>query len=151
MRYLPRSSLLPMRMGFLWHVISTSSYLFTAALSLVKMDTLPSSAVLSTRISDVGDYLNVSASAALLESCRNGSVATYLPLQAPPLATPNSLSDTRNIGRPNCFLSFSLRLCPSAPELYVNIVVYSCLWYMAIVGMFLKCTCIPSPVMLLVQ
>ena len=109
MQYLPRSSLLLTRMGFLLHVISASSSLNTVTPSLVKMDTLPSSAVLTKLIRDVGDSSNVSDSANLLDSCRNGSVVTYLPLQAPPLATPTVLADTRNIGRPNCFLSFSMR------------------------------------------
>ena len=73
------------------------------------MDTLPLSDVLPTLSSEVGNYLNVSASAALLESCGNGSEVTYLPLQAPPLATPTFLSTILNIGRPNLVLSCSLR------------------------------------------
>ena len=73
---------------------------------LVKMDTLPLSYVLPTLISNVGDYLNLSVSAALLEIFRNGSVVTYLKFQAPPLATPTFLADTRNIGRPNFFCPF---------------------------------------------
>ena len=72
------------------------------------MDTLPLSAVFPTLISEVGNYSNVSASSALLESCRNGSEVTYLPLQASPLATPTSLSGIINIGRPYFVLSFSL-------------------------------------------
>ena len=70
------------------------------------MDTLPSSTFLPTLISDVGNYFNVSDSTALLESCGNGSVVTYLPLQAPPLTTPTFLSDTRNISRPKFFCPF---------------------------------------------
>ena len=89
--------------------MSTYSSLYTVTPSLVKMDTLSSSAVLPTLISNVGNYSNVSASAALLESCGNGSEVMYLPLQATPLATPTFLSDIINIGRPNYFLSFSLR------------------------------------------
>ena len=108
MRYLPRSYILPTRMGFLWNVINTSSSLYTVTTSLVKMDTFPLSAVFMTLIRDVGNYSNVSASAALLESFGNGSLVTYLPLHAPPLATPNLLADTHNIGRSNCFLSFSM-------------------------------------------
>ena len=77
--------------------------------SLVKMDTLPLSAVLPTLIGNIGNYSHVSTSTALLESCRNGSVVSYLPLQAPPLATPNFLSDILNIGRPTFVLSFVLR------------------------------------------
>ena len=54
MRYLPRSSLLPMKMGFLWHVISTSSSLNTVTLSLVKMDTLPLSFLLPHSLEMLG-------------------------------------------------------------------------------------------------
>ena len=75
----------------------------------MKIDTLPSSAFLPTLIRDVGNYLNVSASAALLESCWNGSVVTYLPLKAPPLTTTTFLSDVLNIGRTNFVLSCLLR------------------------------------------
>ena len=115
--YLPRSSLLPMRMIFLWHGMSTSSSLYTVTPSLVKMDTLPSSDVYPTLISEVRNSSNVSASAALLVSCGNVSAVTYLPFQAPPLATPNFLSDILNIGRPKFFLYFLLRYCLSALEL----------------------------------
>ena len=108
-RYLPHSSLLPMRMGLLWQVMRTSSSLCIVTPSFVKMDTLPSSAVLPTLISKVGNSSNVSASAAFMESCGNGSEVTYLPLQDPPLATPTLLSDILNIGRPNLVLYFSLR------------------------------------------
>ena len=107
-RYLPHSSRFPMRMDFLWHVINTSSSLYTVTPSLVNMETLPSLAVLTTLIKDVGGSLNVSDSVALLESWGKGSLVTYLPLHAPPLATPTFLADMRNIGRPNLFLSFLL-------------------------------------------
>ena len=89
-------------------MISTSSSLYAVTPSLVKMETLPLSAVLTTLIINVGNSSNVSDSAALLESCGNGSVVTYLPVQAPPLATPTFLADTCNIGRPKFFLSFYL-------------------------------------------
>ena len=108
-RYLPHSSLLPMRMGFFWHVMSTSSSLYTVTPSLVKMDMLPSSAVLPTLISYVGNSSNVSASSSLVESCSNGSEVTYLPLQSPLLANPTFLSDILNIGMPNFVMSFSMR------------------------------------------
>ena len=98
-RYLPRSSLLPMRMGFFWHVMSTFSSLCIVTPSLVKMETLPSLAFFPTLIIEVGDSSNVSASADFLESCSNGSVVTQLPLQAPPLATPAFLYNILNIGR----------------------------------------------------
>ena len=57
--------------------MSTSYSLYTVTPSLVKMDRLPSSDVLPTLISEVGNYLNVSASADFLDSCGNGSVVTY--------------------------------------------------------------------------
>ena len=77
--------------------------------SLVKMDTLPSSAVLPILIINVGNSYNVSDSAYLLESCGNGSVVMYLPFQTPTLYTPTFLSNILNIGGPNFVLSFSLR------------------------------------------
>ena len=92
MRYRPRSSSMSTRIGFIWHVISTFYSLYNVTPSLVKLDKLPLSSVLPTLINDAGNSSNVSASAALLESCGNGSVVTYLPLQAPPLATPTFLS-----------------------------------------------------------
>ena len=107
--YLPHSSLLPIRMGLFWHVLSVSFSLYTVTTSLVKMDTLPSSAVFPTLISEVGNSLNVSISAALLDSCGNDSVLTYLPSQASQLANPTFLSDILNIGRPNFVPSFYLR------------------------------------------
>ena len=73
------------------------------------MDILPSSAVLHTLISEVGNSSNVSASDDLLESCGNGSEVTYLTLQAPSLDTHTFLFDILNIGRPNLVLSFLLR------------------------------------------
>ena len=89
--------------------MSTSSSLFIVTPYFVKMYTLPSSAVFTTLVSEVGNSSNVSASATLLEICGNGSEVTYLPFQAPPLDTPTFLSDILNIGRPNLVLSFSLR------------------------------------------
>ena len=62
--------------------------------------------ILPKLISEVGNYENVSDSAALLESCGNGSDVTYLLLQEPPLATPTFFSDVLNIGRPNLDLFF---------------------------------------------
>ena len=76
MRYWPRSSLLPTRMGFVLHVINKYSSLYILTSSFVNMDTLPSLAVLPTLIRDVGNYLNVYASPAFLESCGNGSLVT---------------------------------------------------------------------------
>ena len=98
-----------LRMGFVWYVINTSYSLYIVTPYLVNMDTLPSSAVLTTLIKDVGNSSNVSDSAAMLESCGKGSLATYLPLHGPPLAMHTFLTDTRYIGRPNFFLPSSLR------------------------------------------
>ena len=125
MRYLPRSSLLPLRMSFLWYVMNTYYPLYNVIPSLVKMDTFTLSAVLPTLIRNVGNSSNAPDFAALLEICGNGSVVTYLSLHALPLATPNLFADTRNIGRPNCFLSFYLRYCLYAPESYSNVIASS--------------------------
>ena len=76
-RYLPRSSPLTMIIGFFWYVMLTSSSLCIVTPSFVNMDKFPSSDVLPTLISEVGNYLNVSASAAFLESCGNVSEFTY--------------------------------------------------------------------------
>ena len=54
-QYLPRSSLLPMRMCLLWHVMSTSPSLWVVTPYFVKIDTLPLSAVLPTLIIEVGN------------------------------------------------------------------------------------------------
>ena len=101
-------------MGFLWHVMSTSSSLYTVTPSLVKMDTLPLSDVLPTLISDVGNYVNMPASAALLENCGNCSVVTYLPLQALPLDTTTfclifSISVGLTLFCPFCWFNVCLR------------------------------------------
>ena len=127
----------------------TSSSLCIVTPYFVKMDMLPLLAVLTTLISEVGNSSNVSTSAALLESCSNDSEFTYLPLQAPPLATPNLLSDILNIGRPNLVLSFSLMEFLSAPESYVTIGLLSCCWYVAMKVLILNFTCLLSCVELL--
>ena len=59
----------------------------------MKMDMLPSSAVFPTLMSEVGKSLNVSASAAFVESCGKGSAVTYCPLHVLPFATPTFLAD----------------------------------------------------------
>ena len=115
------------------------------------MDTLPSLAVLPTLNNDFGNSSNVSASDALLDTWGKGSLVTYLPLHVPPLATPTFLVDKRNIGRPNFFLSYWPRWCPSAPESYVNIVALLSLYNVAIVGLRLNCTCLPSHFMILMR
>ena len=85
--------------------MSTSFSLCIVTQSFVKMDTVPSSDVLPTLISEVENSLNVSASAAFLKIYGNGSEVTYLPLQAPPLDTPTFLFDILNSSRPNLVLS----------------------------------------------
>ena len=134
-----------MRIGFLWHIIKTSSSLYTVTPSLVNIDTLPLSAAL---INDVGNFSNVSDSSALLESYGKGSLVTYLLFHAPPFATPTSLAEMRNIGSPNLFLSFLLRWWTSAPGCYVNIVVSSLSYNVAIAGLRLNCICLLSRVIL---
>ena len=103
MRYRPCSSLLTMRIGSIWHEINASFSFYIVTPSFVKMGTLPSSDVLPTLIRYVGNYSNVSASAALMERCGNGTLVNYLPLHSRPLAKPTLLTDTCNIGRPNFF------------------------------------------------
>ena len=151
MRYLPRSCLLPMIMGFLYHVINTYSSLYTMTPSLVKMDTLASSAFLPTLIRYVGNSSNMYTSAALLESCGNGSVVTYLPLQALPLANPTFLADTRNFC-PFRWGSVRLRLNRTSTFLYcpvygmwrsqgseVYMLTFICYYVVAMVGYSAEC------------
>ena len=76
---------------------------------LVNINTLSSLAVLPRLINDVGNSSDMSASAALFESCGKGSMVTYLLFHALSFATPNFLAETRNIGCPNFLLSFLLR------------------------------------------
>jgi len=72
------------------------------------MDMLPLSAVFLMLMSEVGKSLNVSASAAFVESCWKGSAVTYWPLHVLPFATPTFLADILSIGKPTVFLLFSL-------------------------------------------
>ena len=72
--------------------MSTSSSLCMVTPYFVKMNTLPSSHFLPALISEVGNSSNVSASAALLKSCGNGSGVKYLPLHHP------TSSDSAKIG-----------------------------------------------------
>ena len=108
MWYRPRSSHLPMRMDFLWHVINKSSSFYNVTPYLVKMDTLPSLAVSPTIIKDDGNSLNVSASATFSDIWGKHSLLTYLPLHALLLVTPTLLLETRNIDKPNFSLYFLL-------------------------------------------
>ena len=78
----------PTRIGSPLQVISTSVSLCTVTPSLVKIEIVPSSAVLPTLIKDVGKSLKESACAALLDSRWIGSLVTYAALLVLPLATP---------------------------------------------------------------
>ena len=95
-------------MGFLRHVINTYYSFYMVTPSLVNIEILTLLDFLPTLINDVGNSLNVSASAALMESRGKGSLVTYLLLHAPPLATPPFLAEMHNVVRPNFFLSFLL-------------------------------------------
>ena len=108
-RYLPCSSLTPINIGSPLHVINTSSSFSNVTPSLVKIDTVPSSAVLPTLMRDVGKSSNESAVAAFGERLLNGRRVTYFALLAPPFATPTLLIDFFRIGKPMCFLSSLLR------------------------------------------
>eukprot|EP00956_Cyclotella_meneghiniana_P038422 scaffold154279_cov36-Cyclotella_meneghiniana.AAC.2 len=71
--YRPCSSLTPTNIGSPLHLIRTSVSLCTVKPSLVKIEIVPSSAVLPTLIRDVGKSLKVSACAALADSCGIGN------------------------------------------------------------------------------
>ena len=73
MRYRPCSSRIPISIGAFLYLINTSVSLCTVTPVLVKMEMVPSSAVLPTLISEVGKLLNVSAFAARFDNCLNGS------------------------------------------------------------------------------
>ena len=107
------------------------------------------SALFTTLISDVVNSYNLSASASLLESYRDGSVMTYLPLQVPPLAIPTFLADTRKIGRPNLSVIFTevVSIFPWIVRQHYCFVVFM---VRGDVSFFLKCMCLPSLVMLFV-
>ena len=89
----PRSSRLPMKIGFFWHVINTLSYLYTVTPYLVNIDTMPPLVVLSTLINDVGNLFNVFASTVFLEIYGKGSLLTYLLLHAPPCFCDGRIND----------------------------------------------------------
>lgn len=79
MQFLPCSSLTPICMGTPLQIISTSCSLCTADPSFVKIDTVPSSAVLSMLMTDVGKSPKESACSALFESCLNENCLNALP------------------------------------------------------------------------
>ena len=108
MRYRPYSSRLPIKTGSPLHVMSTSSSLCTVTPSLVKIEILPSSAVLPTLNKDDEKSVKVSASAACLDNFAKGSEVTNFPLLVPPLATSTRFVDLRKIGKPAIIRSFSL-------------------------------------------
>lgn len=107
--YLPCSSLTPMSIGCPLHLISTSSSLSTVTPPLVKIDMVPSSAVLPTLMSDVGKSANESACVAMLDSCGMGRRVTYFALLDPPFATPTLLLDCFRMGKLAFLRSCSLR------------------------------------------
>ena len=96
--YRPCSSLAPMSIGWHLHVISTSCSLCTVTPCLVKIDTVPASAVLPTLMSECGKSSNVSASVSVVGMPGMGNVVTWCPRLMPPLATPTHLVDLRRIG-----------------------------------------------------
>ncbi len=76
--------------------------------SLVKIDIVPSSAVLPTLINDDGKSWNVSACVAWADSALNGSCVTNVAWLTPPLATPTHLVDFQMMGSPALRQSFLL-------------------------------------------
>ena len=97
-----------MNCGLFLHVMSTSLSSCTVTPSVVKIDTMPSSAVFPTLIRDVGNSLNVSACLAFDDNDGKGKLVTCFPLLFSPLATMTRLVDGRNIGRRAASLSFLL-------------------------------------------
>ena len=88
-----------MRMGLPLHLISTSSSLRTVTPSLVKIEIVPSSAVLPTLMSDEGKSANESACVAFLERSGMGRRVTNFALLEPPFATPTLLFECFRMGR----------------------------------------------------
>ena len=107
--YRPCSSLTPMSMGSPLHLINTSSSLRTVTPSLVKIDIVPSSAVLLTFMSDEGKSANKSACVALLDRSGMGRRVTNLALLEPPFATPTLLFECFGMGKLAVLQSRSLR------------------------------------------
>ena len=77
-------------------------------LSLVKIEIVPSSAVLPTLINDDEKLSKVSAWLAFGDSCGNGSWVVCLAMLLQPLATPTRLVERLRIGRPAAMRSVSL-------------------------------------------
>ncbi len=105
-----------MRSGSPLQVMSTSCSLWTVTPSLVKMDTVPSSQVCPTLISEDGKSSNESACLALSDNALNGSRVTYFALLTPPLAHAACFVDFRKMGAPIACLSRSAMYVLSAPE-----------------------------------
>ena len=76
--------------------------------SLVKIDIVPSSAVLPTLIRDVGNSLNVSACHAFMDKAGQGKLVMCWPLLFSPFVTMTCLVDGRKMGRRAAALSFLL-------------------------------------------
>ncbi len=88
--------------------MSTSISLCTMTPSLVKIDIVPSLAVLLTLISDDGKSWNVSACVAWADSALNGSCVTNFAWLTPPSAAPTRLVDFQMMGSPALRRSFLL-------------------------------------------
>ena len=94
-------------MGFPFIRMSTSCSLCTVTPLFVKMDIVPTSAVLPMLINDCGNSVNVSAVRADGDIVWNGSCVVNFSLHVLPLATFTFLLDLRRIGSCAC-LWFSL-------------------------------------------
>ena len=105
MRYWPWSSLTPIRMGFPFIRMSTSCSLCTVTPLYVKMDIVPSSAVLPTLINECRNSVNVSAVLADVDNDSSGSCVANFALHVSPLATFTFLIDLCKIGRFVCVRS----------------------------------------------
>ena len=97
-----------MRSGLFLHVMSTSCLLCTVTPSLVKIDIVPSLAVLPTLIREVGNSLHVSACCAFVDKAGKGRLIVCWPLLFSPFATMTRLVDGRKMGRCAASLSFLL-------------------------------------------
>ena len=106
--YRPLLSRTPMSIGSPLQGINTSSSLGTVTPSFVKMESVPSSDVLPTLMSDDGKCWKVSAFVARFESWGNGNCVTLVAVLVSPLATRTVLVDRRRMGKPASFLSSSL-------------------------------------------
>ena len=103
--YHPCESCILIRMGFPLHMMSTFSSLCTETPCFVNTEIVPSSEVVATLISDVGNCSNVSACVAFAKSCGNWSVVMCFALLVSPFATLSLFVDAHSIGIRASFLS----------------------------------------------